>query len=488
MVFAIVLILIVVASVLFHLLSPWQATAAASNWGSIDAALLITLLITGVFFIAVTLFMALAVIRYRHKEGRRAAYQPESKKLESWLIGITTLGIVALLAPGLVVYYDFVRVPSNATELEVVAQQWQWSFRFPGQDGKLGKSAISWVNAGNPLGLDPEDPAGQDDVLIRSNEVHLPLDQPVKVLLRSKDVLHNFYIPQIRSKMDMVPGMVSYFWFTPTKLGSYEVLCAEYCGLAHYNMRGSMVVEERAAFERWLSNQPTFAQSLRAAAKPSQENLLQQGRQLAQNYGCQACHSLDGSPSLGPSWKGLYGRNETLADSSSVTVDEAYLRESIRDPKAKLVQGYPPVMVPYTFSQDELDALLALIKSLSNEPPAAAPSASPVTGGATDLSARGQQLAQSHGCLSCHSVDGKPGVGPTWLGLYGKRETLDDGSQVTVDEAYLRQAIREPNAVLAKGFAPVMPTLALQDDEVDALIALIKSKADNSAGPPGAAP
>ena len=481
MVFAIVLILIVVASVLFHLLSPWQATAAASNWGSIDAALLITLLITGLFFIAVTLFMALAVIRYRHKEGRRAAYQPENKKLENWLIGITTLGIVALLAPGLVVYYDFVRVPSDASELEVVAQQWQWSFRFPGQDGKLGKSAIKWVSNTNSLGLDPEDPAAQDDVLIRGNEVHLPLDQPVKVLLRSKDVLHNFYVPQIRSKMDMVPGMVSYFWFTPTKLGSYEVLCAEYCGLAHYNMRGHMLVEERAAFERWLSSQPTFAQSLRAAAKPSQASLLQQGRQLAQNYGCQACHSLDGSANLGPSWKGLYGRHETLADGSSVEVDEAYLSESIRDPKAKLVQGYPPVMVPYTFSQDELGALLALIQSLGDEPPEAEPSTSAATGAATDLSARGQQLAQSHGCLACHSLDGKPGVGPSWLGLYGKRETLGDGTQVTVDEAYLVQAIREPNAALAKGFAPIMPSFALADDEVDALIALIKSKAGNAA-------
>lgn len=487
MVFAIVLILIVVASVLFHVLSPWQATEAASNWGSIDAALLVTLLITGLFFIVVTLFMALAVIRFRHKAGRRAAYQPENKKLENWLIGITTLGIIALLAPGLVVYYDFVRVPDDAHELEVVAQQWQWSYRFPGQDRTLGKSAISWVNASNPLGLDPEDPAGQDDVLIFGNEVHLPLDQPVKVLLRSKDVLHNFYVPQIRSKMDMVPGMVSYFWFTPTKLGSYEVLCAEYCGLAHYNMRGSLLVEERAAFERWLSSQPTFAQTLRSAAKPSRESVLQQGRQLAQNYGCLACHSLDGSASLGPSWKGLYGRHETLADGSRVRVDEAYLSESIRDPKAKLVRSYPPVMVPYTFNQDELAALLALIKSLGDEP-AATSNASPAPGETDEITVRGQQLAQTHGCLVCHSVDGKPGVGPTWLGLYGKTASLADGTSVRVDEAYLQQAIREPNAVLAKGFAPVMPSFALQDDEVEALIALIKAKAGNAAGTPGAVP
>ena len=487
MVFAIVLVLIVVASVLFHVLSPWQATAAASNWGSIDAALFITLLITGIFFIAVSLFMALAIIRYRHKEGRRAAYQPENKKLEWWLIGITSVGIIGLLAPGLVVYHDFVRVPADAHELEVVAQQWQWAFRFPGQDRKLGKSDVKWIGSSNPLGLDPDDPAGQDDVLIRNNQVRLPLDRPVKVLLRSKDVLHNFYVPQIRSKMDMVPGMVSYFWFTPTKLGTYDVLCAEYCGLAHYNMRGNMIIEEPAAFEQWLNSQPTFAQTLRSAAKPSRESVLEQGRQLAQNYGCLACNSLDGSASLGPSWKDLYGRTERLADGSSVQVDEAYLSESILEPKAKLVQGYPPVMVPYTFKQEELDALLALIKSLSGATPdEQAPAGAAAT--PDDLAAQGRQLASSLGCLTCHSVDGKPGVGPTWHGLYGKTESLDDGTSVEVDEAYLRESIRDPNAVIVKGFTPIMPVFELTDEELDALVALIKSTAGEGDSTPGAAP
>ncbi|WP_172152984.1 MULTISPECIES: c-type cytochrome [Pseudomonas] len=487
MVFAIVLVLIVVASVLFHVLSPWQATAAASNWGSIDAALFITLLITGIFFVAVSLFMVLAIIRYRHKEGRRAAYQPENKKLEWWLIGITSVGIIGLLAPGLVVYHDFVRVPADAHELEVVAQQWQWAFRFPGQDRKLGKSDVKWISNANPLGLDPNDPSGQDDVLIRNNQVHLPLDQPVKVLLRSKDVLHNFYVPQIRSKMDMVPGMVSYFWFTPTKLGSYDVLCAEYCGLAHYNMRGNMIVEEPAAFEQWLNSQPTFAQTLHSAAKPSRESVLEHGRQLAQNSGCLACHSLDGSASLGPSWKDLYGRTEQLADGSSVQVDEAYLIESIREPKAKLVQGYPPVMVPYTFNQEELDALLTLIKSLSGAPPdEQAPAGAAATSG--DLAAQGRQLASSLGCLTCHSLDGKPGVGPTWLGLYGKTQSGADGTPREVDEAYLKESIRDPGAVIAQGFTPVMPAFELTDDELDALVALIRSTAGEGDSTPGAAP
>ena len=487
MAMAIILVLIVIASVLFHLLAPWHAAPPASNWGSIDTTLFITLIISGIFFIAVTLFMAVALIRFRHKEGGRAAYQPESKKLETGLIIVTSIGIAAMLAPGLVVYDDFIRVPKNAYELEVVAQQWQWAFRFPGQDGKLGKSDIKFVDSVNPLGLDPKDSAGQDDVLIRSNEVHLPLDQPVKVLLRSKDVLHDFYIPQIRSKMDMVPGMVSYFWFTPTVIGKYEILCAEYCGVGHYNMRGYMIVEERTAFEQWLNSQPTFAQTLTTAAKPSRDSVLEKGRQLVEKLGCSACHSQDGTASLGPGWKGLYGRTEQLADGTSVLVDEAYVKESILDPKARLVQGYPPVMVAYTLTEDELGAVIALIKSLGVAQQE--PSTGEKLDGGDDLATQGQRLAQSLGCLACHSVDGSKGVGPSWQGLYNEPVTLADGSTIKADEGYIKESVLNPGAKIVKGYAAIMPAFTPSDQELNALIAFIKSKAnadaDTSKAEPG---
>jgi cytochrome c oxidase subunit 2 len=487
MAMAIILVLIVIASVLFHILAPWHAAPPASNWGSIDTTLFITLIISGIFFIAITVFMAVAVMRFRHKEGARAAYQPENKKLETWLIIVTSVGIAAMLAPGLVVYSDFIRVPKNAYELEVVAQQWQWAFRFAGQDGKLGKSDIKFVDSVNPLGLDPKDPLGQDDVLIRSNEVHLPLDQPVKVLLRSKDVLHNFYVPQIRSKMDMVPGMVSYFWFTPTVIGKYEVLCAEYCGLGHYNMRGHMIVEDQAAFVQWLNGQPTFAQTLTTATKPSQDSVLEKGRLLVEQYGCGACHSQDGSTRLGPGWKGLYGRTEQFADGTSALVDEAYLKESILDPKARLVQGYPPVMVAYTLSEDELGAVVALIKSLGTAQQE--PSASEKLDRGDDLVAQGQGLAQSLGCLACHSVDGSKGVGPSWQGLYGETVTFADGSTIKADEGYIKDSILNPSAKIVKGYAAVMPAFTPSEQELNALIAFIKSKAkadaDASKAEPG---
>jgi cytochrome c oxidase subunit 2 len=349
----------------------------------------------------------------------------------------------------------------------------------------LGKSDIKFVDATNPLGIDPMDPAGQDDVLIKNNEIRLPLNRPVKVLLRSKDVLHDFYIPQIRSKMDMVPGMVSYFWFTPTKTGKYEVLCAEFCGVGHYNMRGQMIVEEQGAFDQWLSGQPTFAQTLASAAKPGQDSVLEKGRQWVEQYGCSACHSQDGSTRLGPTWKGLYGRTEQFADGSSALVDEAYLKESILKPQARLVQGYPPVMVAYTLNDDELTAVVAVIKSLGAAQQE--PSASEKLDRGYDLATQGQRLSESLGCLACHSVDGSKGVGPSWQGLYDSTVTLADGSSIKVDEGYLKDSILNPGARIVKGYAAVMPAFTPTDQELNALIAFIKSKAnaDASKAQPG---
>jgi cytochrome c oxidase subunit 2 len=364
MAIAIVLIIIVIASVAFDALTPWWSTPIASNWGTMDTTLTITLVITGIFFIIITLFMAYAIIKFRYREGagQRAKYEPENKKLEWRLMIITSVAICGMLAPGLVVYSDFVNVPKEAAVFEAVGQQWMWNFRFPGNDGVLGKTAIPLVSYENPLGLDPMDPDGQDDILILSNEIHLPIDQPFKVVLRSKDVLHDFYVPQFRAKMDMVPGQVSYFWFTPTKIGEYEILCAEYCGTGHYNMRGKVIVESDEQFRLWLLAQPTFAKTL---TEGSANGLVDQGKRLSQT--CFACHSIDGSKSLGPSWKGLYGKTEALADGSSVIVDDDYIRESILKPKEKVVQGYPPVMAAYDFSEEQLEAIIAYTKSLGEQ-------------------------------------------------------------------------------------------------------------------------
>lgn len=362
------LFVIVLLSVAFHVFTPWWLTPLASNWKTMDDTLLITVVITGIFFVAINLFIVYALWRFRHREGSpRAVYASEAhnKKLERWLIGITSVGIVALLAPGLVVYADYVRPPKNALVVEVVAQQWQWRFRFPGAGTKLGLSDARFVNGGNPLGIDPEDAAGQDDVVVNGNEVHLPLNRPVLVLARSHDVLHDFFVPQFRARMNIVPGQVSSFWFTPTKAGRYESMCAQLCGVGHPAMRGFVVVEDDAAFQAWLKAQPTFADTLVPAAPAGGTDLAAaQGKALAQSKGCIGCHSVDGSAGVGPTWKGLHGKTEVARDGSSALVDDAYLASFIRDPKAtRGVKGFAPVMPQIALTDEEVSSLVAYIRS-----------------------------------------------------------------------------------------------------------------------------
>jgi cytochrome c oxidase subunit 2 len=262
MIITFVLFLVVVGTLVFHFWSPWWLTPLASNWGGMDETLLLTFWVTGGVFMAVGLFMVYCVWRYRYQKDRKSEYKPEDKKLEFHLTWITAVGVVVLLAPGLVVWNKFVTVPENAVKVEVMAYQWGWNFRLPGEDGALGKTSIHNITDDNPYGLDLDDPNGKDDLLVQDADLHLQIDKPVKVLLRSIDVLHNFYVPEFRAKMDMVPGMITFYWFTPTKTGEYEILCAELCGTGHYAMLGTVVVEEESDYSNWLAQQTSFKQIL----------------------------------------------------------------------------------------------------------------------------------------------------------------------------------------------------------------------------------
>jgi len=287
MALAIALILLVVGTILFHFLSPWWFTPIASNWQMMDDTVNITFVVTGIVFVAVNLFMAGACLLYRHRKGRRAEYSPENKRLEWWLTIVTSLGVAAMLTPGLFVWARFVTVPKEAAVVEAVGQQWAWSYRFPGRDGVLGTTDARFITPTNPFGMDPQDPRGADDVLISSPELHLPINKPVKLLLRAKDVNHQFAVPQFRVKMDLVPGMVTYFWFTPTRTGQFDVMCEQLCGIAHFAMRGRVVVEEESAFQQWISRQPTYAQQ-----KAQGGELAAAGQAL---YAvCSACHGPQG--------------------------------------------------------------------------------------------------------------------------------------------------------------------------------------------------
>lgn len=371
---AILLGIVVIGSVIFNVWSPWQFTEIASNWKFIDFTVKVTWWICGVAFVLLGLFMAWAIWRYKYHESGESHYEPEHPVLESWLTIITSIGVVIMLAPGLIVWDDYVQVPSDAMEVEVLGEQWTWKFRFPGEDGILGTTSVKKnvdrgidgttyepnITSLNPFGMRDGDPHGEDDILIASNVLHLPLDRNIKVVMRSKDVLHDFWVPEIRAKMDMVPGMITYFWFRPTRTGEFEILCAELCGRSHHNMRGTMYIDTQEDFESWLDSQVTWAE-MKAGQKP-EEPIVAKGRQIADQNGCFACHSLDGTSVVGPTWKGMWGREVNLADGSTVIADERYIVESIVEPSEKLVEGFGSVMTPYAFEDDEMEALLRFLQ------------------------------------------------------------------------------------------------------------------------------
>jgi cytochrome c oxidase subunit 2 len=381
---AIALIILSLGSVLFHFLSPWYFTPIASNWATIDTTISITFVVTGIVFVAVSLFMALAVIRYRHRAGGRAAYQPENKKLEWWLLVVTAGGVAAMLAPGLLVWADVIHAPKDAQVVEVIAQQWHWGYRLPGKDGKLGTVHSRFVTDANPFGMNVADPHGADDVLLASPELHVPLGQPVKLLLRSKDVLHNFSIAQIRVKMDMVPGLVTYVWFTPTRTGSFDLLCEELCGIGHFAMRGRLVVDEPAAFQAWLNRQSTFAQM--GARAPGN---AEAGK--AAYAACAACHGANGEGNVALNAPRLNGQGAWYLERQL-----RLFKEGARGTHEKDVFGKMMAPMVATLADDTAIAnVSAYVASLPD-----VPAATTIKG---DVN-RGQRRYET--CAACHGAKG----------------------------------------------------------------------------------
>jgi len=268
---------VIVGTLLFHIWSPWWFSPLTSNWSSIDNAILITFWVTGFVFLALGGFMVYCVWKYRHQSNRKAEYKPEDKKLEFILALVSAIAVVVLLAPGLSVWNDYIKVPKGAVKVEILGYQWGWNYRLAGKDGILGITSIHNISDENPYGLDLNDPNGKDDLMVQDAELHLQIDKPVEFLLRSIDVIHNFYVPEFRAKMDMVPGLITYYWVTPTKTGEYEILCAELCGTGHYAMFGTVIVEEESDYTNWLAQQITFENAL------AQNRIKNQTIQLAEN-------------------------------------------------------------------------------------------------------------------------------------------------------------------------------------------------------------
>jgi len=385
MAMAVVLVLLVVGSLLFHYLSPWYFTPIASNWGTIDDTVSITFWVTGFVFVVVNLFMAYCVLRYRSGKTKAAHYEPENKKLEGWLVLLTSVGVAAMLTPGLFAWAKFIDVPKDAGVVEVIGRQWNFNFRFPGEDGVLGTVDARFITDTNPFGINPDDPHGRDDVLVASQEVHIPVGKPIKMELRSIDVLHDFTVPQMRSKMNMAPGLVTYLWYTPVRPGTYDAFCEQLCGIAHYAMRATVVVEEDAAFQKWKASYPTFAQTQQEAPGDATAG-------AALYAVCAACHGAQGEG------------NPTLNAPKLAGQQDWYLKRQLDNFKngsrgANDKDTYGKMMAPMAQTLPDAAAVNNVIAYIKTLPDTPAPTT--VTGNAKG----------GHGpyenCAACHGAQGQ---------------------------------------------------------------------------------
>jgi cytochrome c oxidase subunit II len=286
----------------------------------------------GIFWLSVVLFVGIVFAmtyfswRYRYVPGRVTPHQTHNTTLEIVWSVLPLILCVGLFFAGMVGYMKFIVAPGESMEIQVTAQKWQWQFEYPDGTRSL-------------------------------NEVHLPVNKPVRFVMTSVDVLHDFYVPDMRVKHDIVPNRYTQIWFNPTMLGEHVSTCAEYCGKGHSDMRAKVIVETQEKYDQWMAT---------GGDEWMRHTPEEWGKIQYETKGCQACHTIDGSRSKGPSWKGIWGKMEKLKGGGTVLVDENYLRESMMQPNAKIVDGFEPIMPTFQglLRQNEINGLVAFIKSL----------------------------------------------------------------------------------------------------------------------------
>jgi cytochrome c oxidase subunit 2 len=301
-------------------LFPEQASAMAAR---VDALFYFLVAVT-VFFVALIFFMiVIFAVKYRRRsEDERPRPIEGNFWLEIFWSAIPLGLTMVMFVWGAIIYFDIYNPPNDALEISIVGRQWMWKAQHA---------------------------EGQREI----NELHVPVGQAVKLTMTSEDVIHDVFLPAFRIKQDVLPGRYTTLWFQATKAGVYPLYCAEYCGTQHSGMVGRVVVLEPAEFEKWLSGGATGM------------SMVDQGASLFKRFGCETCHRAGGT-SQGPALAGLFGKTVQLQGGNAVTADENYIRESILDPRAKIVSGYQPIMPTFKglVSEEGLLQLIAYIKSL----------------------------------------------------------------------------------------------------------------------------
>lgn len=230
----------------------------STNGFQIDRLIWVVHIFMAVLFVGWFLFLVYAILKFRQKSGHPAHYHTQHFKLPTYLeIGVAVTEVLLLCAFSFPIFYQVRKEfpqKDKAIELRIVAEQFAWNIHYPGQDRVFGKTDLKRINPENPLGLDPGDPNGADDI-ITLNQLHIPVGTPVIATLSSKDVIHSFSLPVMRVKQDVIPGQSIPIWFEAKKEGDFEITCAQLCGLGHYRMRGFFITESREKFLAWLQEQ-----------------------------------------------------------------------------------------------------------------------------------------------------------------------------------------------------------------------------------------
>jgi len=311
----------------------WVPKAVNAAADGSDTMFITVLALSIFFFVAITIAVIYFTWKYRHRPGHKAEPSAgHNDVLEiTWTV-IPTIIVVFLFYYGWRSYVRIVTPPQKAVEVQV--QAWRWAWGFTHANG------------------------------VEDSDLHVPVNTPVRLVMTSRDVLHAFYVPAFRTKQDIVPRRYTYAWFQATKPGTYRLACAEYCGTDHSQMgrtqdgrRAVVVVHEPGGYEKYLADKA-------AASSNMEPDKL--GAMLFEKKGCVACHTTDGSPRVGPTLKGIFGKPAQMADGSTVTVDENYIRESLMYPQAKARPGFPPSMPSFDgqLKEKEIEGLIAFIKSL----------------------------------------------------------------------------------------------------------------------------
>ncbi|MBT88948.1 MAG: cytochrome c oxidase subunit II [Spirochaetales bacterium] len=310
----------------------WLPPAASTFAYNVDFVLTLITVISVVSCVLIAFLLIYFVIKYRRRSDNdpTPAITHDSFLETLWTV-IPTILCIVIFIYGYIYYDEYTTTPKNAYEINVTAKKWMWSFDYPN-----GKKTL--------------------------NELYVPLDQPIRLVMQSEDVLHSFFVPAFRVKQDTIGNRYTFINFTATEEGVYKLYCTEYCGAGHSNMDGKVHVLGKAQYAAWESN--SEADVVRASADLSLDKI---GKELHQSAGCVACHNVNGADGgLGPTWKGLFGTKRKFEDGSSLVADENYLRESIEIPTAKMVKGYQPIMPAYkgVLDDSQITALIAYIKTL----------------------------------------------------------------------------------------------------------------------------